>query len=183
MKRVKEETEAEDCEVMHHVSAMSVTRLRKMVECVFSETPTILVIYSTVAKMKGDKRSTEGKLKVRNTYAFMVKKKDCDYKEILNNVKNIVTKKNMGDAIRGVRSIKEGKLLITKDKNKEAKEYTQNVDGGFYQCNKNPHSGGARRGSHNTREGNGSVNKKGKAYILNNKIYSFKCIKLRMDKA
>lgn len=113
---LKEETEMDKLVVMHEVDGMSVENLRKMVEGVFHETGTQVKIYTKLGT------NTRKQVRERKTYALMVGNKDKTYNETLSQVKNsLKDEQNVGKVI-GMRSTREGKLLIVMEKDDEAVE-------------------------------------------------------------
>lgn len=73
--------------------------------------------------------------KERPTYGMIVSGEGNSYLDLLTKVRQSIKSKNDTDAIRTIRSTKEGKLLITMDKNDEAlrniKENLRNHDAGL----------------------------------------------------
>lgn len=82
-------------------------RMRKLVESVFHNSDT-----SAVIRMNKDTRTK----KERKTYALVVGCEQDSYQNTLKNVKQILKEKDIKDGILGIRSTREGKLLITMNK-------------------------------------------------------------------
>ncbi|CAG9833250.1 unnamed protein product [Diabrotica balteata] len=101
---VKEEVGQQGKVALHHVNAMSVDELRKMCEIIFQKTEVTVNIHTT------------NKRKERATYGMIVTKKDAAYKDILQTVKTAVKSTGAAEAVHSLRSTKEGKLLITMEK-------------------------------------------------------------------
>uniref|UniRef100_A0A6P7HIB7 Uncharacterized protein LOC114349193 n=1 Tax=Diabrotica virgifera virgifera TaxID=50390 RepID=A0A6P7HIB7_DIAVI len=109
LERVREETKAGDSVALHHLSFMQVHDLRKMAEVIFSKTEVSKVQIHTTATRKE-----------RLTYGFIVSKKDSSYSQLLEGVEKAVGDSKAKDAIRSLRSTKDGNLLITLDKDQDA---------------------------------------------------------------
>ncbi|KAH0813323.1 hypothetical protein GEV33_009468 [Tenebrio molitor] len=92
--RLREETKEDEQLAIHHVQSMSVLRLKKMVEAIFHGAKTQVMIYST--KRRAEQES-EGGIETRPKIT-------------------VPEENNAGEAVRAVRSTKDGKLLITVDK-------------------------------------------------------------------
>ncbi|XP_066157750.1 uncharacterized protein [Euwallacea fornicatus] len=107
------ETEGEECIAAHQISGMSTEELRNMMEAVFKEGKTKVIIYT-------DKQGEVVKNKGKKTYALIVERKpgtnlEKDVMDIRNSVKNEKGNKE----IRGVSTTKEGKILVSIGEKKE----------------------------------------------------------------
>ncbi|KAJ8933806.1 hypothetical protein NQ314_013778 [Rhamnusium bicolor] len=111
--RLRDETTDFEWIALHQVTCMSPQRLQKMVECIFFGKMTKVCLFTTniVNPQSANKSPRE-----RKTYALVVEDKVKDFNSILKNVKDKIGKTNSGDLIRKIRSTKDGKLLITTDK-------------------------------------------------------------------
>lgn len=132
LNKIKKETENEESVAMHHLGCMSLERFRKMTEAVFHGTATKAVIYTTNTKKAARQTSITNATKPRQTYAIVVEKNGNDYKTLLNKIKTTIQKEDAKKAIKKIRSTKEGKLLITLEKDDVALDQIQkaiNIEG------------------------------------------------------
>ncbi|KAJ8932452.1 hypothetical protein NQ314_014648 [Rhamnusium bicolor] len=103
---------------MHHVECMSPLRLRKMVECIFNGSNIKVCIYTT--NKTSDIIDPGKQPKERKTYALAVEDSGKNYNTVLKNIKKTVGNKPVSNIIRGLRSTKDGKLLVITDKDEDA---------------------------------------------------------------
>ncbi|KAL1516092.1 hypothetical protein ABEB36_000016 [Hypothenemus hampei] len=89
------------------------TRLRKIVESKFHDSNTQVMIHATNKKEK-----TMHKKKERNTYAIAVDGHGQSFRDVLIKIKENVNKAN-SNTIKGIRSTRDNKLLITLEKDKQ----------------------------------------------------------------
>lgn len=99
---------------------MNIDKFRKLVEAVFCGGTQKVVIYTT-EKLEGRKE------KERPTYALVVENSLEEYNSTLKNVKRALTDGNVNYGILGMRSTKQGKLLITMEKNEEVRRNVQEL--------------------------------------------------------
>ncbi|KAL1487653.1 hypothetical protein ABEB36_015697 [Hypothenemus hampei] len=95
-------------------------KLRKITEAIFHGSDTQVMDYATNKKGK-----TTYKQKERNTYAIEDDGQGQSFSEVLKKIKENVSKTNSNN-IKGIRSTKENKLLITLEKDKQKMEDVQN---------------------------------------------------------
>lgn len=100
--------------ILHHIENISNDVLRKMTQAIFNDTEIEVDIYTTNSRLKNTIN------KERPTYGMIVSGEGNSYLDLLTKVKQAIKNKNDTDAIRTIRSTKEGKLLLTLDKNDEA---------------------------------------------------------------
>lgn len=94
---------------------------RKMIEVVFKDSEAEIGIYTprqAPEYVKGDKGIDKG----RKTYALVVKEEGGTYRDILSKVRPVLANNGGREAIKEVKSTKEGSLLITMDRDEEAFE-------------------------------------------------------------
>ncbi|XP_066261185.1 uncharacterized protein [Euwallacea similis] len=123
--KLKKETINEESIAMHHVNGMNTTKLRRMIETVFCGTKVKIVIYTTTQRQELDGRDNIGKelgpvgkdatrLNKKKTYALIVEgQQGEDIKEKINKIKESVKNKDGNREIQGLRTTKEGKILVT----------------------------------------------------------------------
>ncbi|CAH1107098.1 unnamed protein product [Psylliodes chrysocephalus] len=109
---IRDETELDKKIAIHHITGMATEKLRKMSEVVFQKTNTKIDIYTTVRN--------QGKDRERTTYGMIISEGGKTYKEVLSKVKAIVKTNSSVDAVRSIKSTKDGKLLLTIEKNQDA---------------------------------------------------------------
>ncbi|CAH1106749.1 unnamed protein product [Psylliodes chrysocephalus] len=126
LKEIREETSEDGKVAIHHLTNITTTNLRKMAETVFHNSNTKVEIYTTARKKEDEK--------VRTTYGMIVSEGGKSYREVLMKVKDVVKKNSSAAAIRSVKSTKDGKLLLTLDKDDKAitnlqKAFKENTSG------------------------------------------------------
>lgn len=100
---------------IHKLDWITIESLEKMMQCLTNGTEKEVHVYVP----PGFKENSENRDKGRNTYALMVQCKDGEYRETLKNVRNAFRNVPASKSIRGIRSTKEGKMIITMDKCEE----------------------------------------------------------------
>lgn len=101
---------------MHHVRTIDLEELRKMVEVIFRDGDTEVEIYTTrTPQARADKREFD-------SYAMVVDGGKTEYRDILAKVRPVLQDSGGEGAIRGMKSTREGKLLITLNKDRGAYE-------------------------------------------------------------
>lgn len=126
---------------LHSVECVTVEKLRKMAQWIFAGERSKIYIYTpqstTTEQMK--------KEKPRNSYALIVQCKEGTYRETLKNIRRGLKDLPAADAIQGIRSTKDGKMLITVQKSEEkCKQLTEAL--GKIEGNINCNVLGKRRG-------------------------------------
>lgn len=124
IRELKHETENDEYVAIHHINTMSLLRLRKMVECIFYNSKTRVQIFTNKPI---NKVQVEQNKKERNSYALMVEVNEKSYKEVLSNIKSVISDNPAKKIIKNIRSTKEGKLLITTDKDTSAINELKNI--------------------------------------------------------
>ncbi|CAH1107108.1 unnamed protein product [Psylliodes chrysocephalus] len=109
---LREETLHDEQVAIHHINNISIETLRKMTETVFQSCDKKVTIYTTASQNETEK--------VRSTYGMIVSEGGKSYKGILGKVKSIVGTNQSAKYIRGLRSTKDGKLLLTLGKDSMA---------------------------------------------------------------
>lgn len=112
LKMIRDETELDKKIAIQHITGMATEKLRKMSEVVFQKTNTKIDIYTTVRNQEKDRE--------RTTYGMIISEGGKTYKEVLSKVKAIVKTNFSVDAVRSIKSTKDGKLLLTIEKNQDA---------------------------------------------------------------
>lgn len=110
--RIRDETLEDERVAIHHVKNMTNETLQKMTEVVFRSGNTTVSIFTTA-----DNRIVE---RERTTYGMIVSEGNKSYKDVLGKVKSLVGANQSAKAIRSLKSTKDGKLLLTIDKDKDA---------------------------------------------------------------
>ncbi|CAG9767823.1 unnamed protein product [Ceutorhynchus assimilis] len=113
---LKTELVTEEGVILHKVECMQQTRFRKMVEAIFHGTSTAAYIYTN---KKLDTASEKPRRQGRDSYASVVENAGKTFSESLTEIKAILKTNNAEKGIRGIRSTREGKLLITTEKDKQ----------------------------------------------------------------
>ncbi|CAH1107100.1 unnamed protein product [Psylliodes chrysocephalus] len=119
LNKIREETATDDKVAIHHIANITNENLQKMTEAVFHRSNTRVAIFTTA--------STKDSEKERTTYGMLVSEGGKSYKEILGKVKAIVGTNQSAKAIRSLRSTKDGKLLLTLEKDQQALNNLQNA--------------------------------------------------------
>lgn len=114
--KLKKETKDVAWVAMHGISCMKAQKLRKMVECIFHNTNTMVKIYAKKIHV----RETRKDQKQQNTYALILDDKTKEYSEILKGVKEKVINKDTAKIIKGIRCTREGKMVIITEKDDNA---------------------------------------------------------------
>ncbi|KAL1489005.1 hypothetical protein ABEB36_014784 [Hypothenemus hampei] len=115
---IKAETKGTDKIAIHHLEEIDLKLWREMIEAIFFQSGTKVLVYTTKQKMKtkeSEMRTGQGLAKAktnRQTAAVVVEATKETYKEALTAVKNILKINNVGDGVQELRSTREGKLLI-----------------------------------------------------------------------
>ncbi|CAG9763640.1 unnamed protein product [Ceutorhynchus assimilis] len=113
---LKTELVTEEGVILHKVECVQQTRFRKMVEAIFHGTSTTAYIYTN---KKVDTASEKPRRQGRDSYALVVENAGKTFSESLTEIKAILKTNNAEKGIRGIRSTREGKLLITTEKDKQ----------------------------------------------------------------
>lgn len=98
---------------MQHVRAMPVDVFRQMLEMASCDEMVSLQLYITGQVTKGKKKS---KVTEKRTYALIVKEDRVQFEGILLAVGLVLKDSENIQAIKSVRSVKEGRLLIMMEK-------------------------------------------------------------------
>lgn len=104
---------------IHHINNTTPENLQKMTETIFNKTNTKVAIYTTATNREAEK--------TRTTYGMIISDGEKIYKEVLSRVKNIVGKNSSVKATRELRSTKDGKLLLTIEKDQTALKNLHNA--------------------------------------------------------
>ncbi|CAG9759606.1 unnamed protein product [Ceutorhynchus assimilis] len=116
---LKKEGEDEPWIGTHQLENIDTERFRKMVEAAFHGSSTKVMIYTK------EEAKTRGKREERKSYALVVEAGGETFAETLKSVKTSLKDIAGKDSIQGFRSTREGRLLITMDKDKDAVERIQ----------------------------------------------------------
>lgn len=119
LKKVKQETKNEDTIILHHINTLELEEFRKIVESIFHKTQTMAVIYTTSQKTAPKYNEITKKTVERNTYGLLIDTNN-DYKKTLENIKKSLENSEEIKKIQTIRKTKDGKMLITIDKDKNA---------------------------------------------------------------
>lgn len=120
MEKLKRELAEEERAAIHCITDWKPKKLRKLVEFVFKDTKHKINIYAKKETDNSGKSKTQ-----RETYAMIVEEPNKNYREVLSTVKAAIGNKTAGKAIKGIRSTRDGKLLITTEKDKNVLESIQ----------------------------------------------------------
>lgn len=113
---VKNELEDREWIALHEVGSVEGNRFRKLVEGIFHDTGTKVIIYSN-ARKKQPRTYATAVARERKTFGIIVGDKNNSYNETLKQVKTAMSENKINKGIQGIRSIRDGKVLITMDKN------------------------------------------------------------------
>ncbi|KAK9874510.1 hypothetical protein WA026_005354 [Henosepilachna vigintioctopunctata] len=102
LENLRKETLEDEKIAIHYIAEMSIDRFRKMVEAIFVCSITKVMIFTNKQE---ERNKTTRNIKERDTYALIVETQKEGYENTLR---------------KGIRSTKEGNLLITLEKNEEA---------------------------------------------------------------
>lgn len=112
LKKIRKETEEEECVAIHSVGGMEEEKLKKMVEAVFHGGRTKVVIFRDGREEKGIKKKT---------YALMVEKTANENVEsMVEKIKKSVKDKRANREITGLRSTRLGEILVTMGSEEES---------------------------------------------------------------
>lgn len=126
LRRLRDETKEAKWVALHKVSHLPLDRLRKMAECIFCGGDTRVVIYTDrVGGELANKRQRPGS--ARETYALVVDAKRENYRDTLIMVKNSIKEDAATGAVKSIKSTREGKVLITVEKDKDKLEQIENL--------------------------------------------------------
>ncbi|KAK4872903.1 hypothetical protein RN001_014932 [Aquatica leii] len=118
LETIKSETEEDEKIMLHKLKTMSVNRLRKMAECIFKTKKTRINII--VPKDTQTQQSIAKQDNQKKTYALAIEQKGKKYEELVTRMRTQLIDKEETEKIQTIRSTKEGKLLITIDKDEKA---------------------------------------------------------------
>ncbi|XP_074034771.1 uncharacterized protein [Leptinotarsa decemlineata] len=113
LNRVKLETPTDEHIALHQLRGISTPQLRKMAEAIFMDANPLLTIYTPQETTGKEKRPA------KDTYALVVGEKGQNYKEVLEKVKDKFRDRPETNKIKGLRSTRDGRLLITTERNLE----------------------------------------------------------------
>lgn len=121
--KLKQETLTDKNIALHEIN-MDIVRFRKLMENFYRGSDTKITIYEE-EKKRSYARAAK-KQKIKGTYALIVEGQEgMTYNDVLKNVKEVLGKEENQDNIRGLRSTRDGKLLIIADKDERALERTK----------------------------------------------------------
>ncbi|CAH1107111.1 unnamed protein product [Psylliodes chrysocephalus] len=112
LQQIRDSTKEDQKVAIHEMEGVALVNLRKMAEVIFHGSDTQVKIYH-----EGNINNIK---KERPRYGLLINSDNKSYKDILADVKNAVKGSGDMDKIRTIRSTKEGKLLITLDKDEQA---------------------------------------------------------------
>lgn len=105
---------------VHAINKIELETYRKMVEAIFHSTDIKVFIYSNAPKDKlGEER------KERKSYALVVDKGERSFKDSVINIRKALGDEDIRKSIKSIRSTKDGKVLITTDKDQDVIEKAQ----------------------------------------------------------
>ncbi|CAH0563000.1 unnamed protein product [Brassicogethes aeneus] len=116
--KIKEETKDDSEVAVHTLKSVRTEALRRMIECIFHGRNTRFEIY----RQKEDSKGGEGK---SLTYALVLENAGKTYEDTMKEVKEAVGSNPAKNIIRNIRSTREGKMIITMDRDKGAMEELQ----------------------------------------------------------
>lgn len=104
--------EEEKIVALHNVECLPIEKMPKLTQLIFSGSKAKITIYTPQ-----NNKTEEGKgERQRNTYALMVRCPGGNYRETLKNVRTGLREIPAANAIQRVRSTRDGKMLITVEK-------------------------------------------------------------------
>ncbi|KYB24568.1 hypothetical protein TcasGA2_TC031704 [Tribolium castaneum] len=118
--RLRKETKDDERVAIHHVNCMRNHNLRKMVACIFHEGKSKVYIYTTQSREQKERGTEDRTTRKRNTYALIIDSKKEEYRETVRKIKATISNERAKNAIREVRSTREGKVIIKLDKDEAA---------------------------------------------------------------
>ncbi|CAG9773642.1 unnamed protein product [Ceutorhynchus assimilis] len=123
LKRLKQETENDQVVAINHAEGTTLECLRKMTEAIFHKSTTKVNIYTTNRKTLEEgqlaTKMREANKPERNSYALVVEEAGKDAKTLMRDIKGKLTKTAGSEKILSIRNTKEGKLLITLEKDEK----------------------------------------------------------------
>ncbi|KAH1020868.1 hypothetical protein HUJ04_010460 [Dendroctonus ponderosae] len=119
---LREEVKDTGWVALHELERVSTARYRKMVEAIFHNSTTQAVVYTRATRREAEDGRAE-----RRTYALVVEDKGKSYKDTLKEVKSLLQANNASDCVKQIRSTKEGKLLITTDRDETGIENVHKI--------------------------------------------------------
>ncbi|KAH1000556.1 hypothetical protein HUJ04_012865 [Dendroctonus ponderosae] len=116
--RLRKETTGEHVIATHQTRGIKSGTLRKMLEGIFHNATSKVVIYT---RPNGPSQPTPSQATHRqrnspNTFAIVVSNKGKTYEETLRGVKEILTTNKLGEGVKALRSTKDGRLVITTER-------------------------------------------------------------------
>ncbi|XP_074035194.1 uncharacterized protein [Leptinotarsa decemlineata] len=121
LKQLREETKEDEEICLHHIKSMKLKAFQKMVEAVFNQGMTKVGIYTPVRGEQGMKK------RERNTYGVLISDGAKTYKEVLENIKTVMNGRGAVQSIREIKSTKDGRTLMTLDKDRGALKEIKNA--------------------------------------------------------
>ncbi|XP_066157739.1 uncharacterized protein PF3D7_1120000-like [Euwallacea fornicatus] len=119
LKKIRDETEGDQEVALHHLEDMSIKKLAKMVEVNFRGSGCKVTIYTTEGKRKREMENVH-KVKQGRSYALIVNNTEEQFKETLKTIKEQLVHLPEKEAIKGIRKTRDGKLLITMERDGKA---------------------------------------------------------------
>lgn len=119
---LRAEMKGEEQIAMHHVQSLSLETLQKMVQTIFNDTGIYVTIFTTEAFKNGSGKDSNdvGRKKTPTTLSMVISEGKKSYTEILGTVRKALSLNKNREAIRSIRSTKDGKLLLTMERDEEA---------------------------------------------------------------
>lgn len=117
--QIKNIVKDENWVAFHHVNSMELNTFQKMLEVVFHQTQTQVVIYTTNKKKLESHKPALLIKPEKSTYAMILDKKGEDAKTILKTIKQKLTNSEEANTIQSIRETKNKKLIIITNKNSE----------------------------------------------------------------
>lgn len=118
---LREETKNREEIATHHVKTINTGRLQKMLKAIFQDGPNV-TIYTTKNRDTAEKQTKleEKKRKELKSYAIVVSKTEGETNETITKIKKKLHGMNSNKAIKQIRTSKEGKIVISLDKDIQA---------------------------------------------------------------
>jgi hypothetical protein len=114
---------------MHQLRCVDAKKMTKLVQVAFRSS-TVKVNIHVPIDSRQEKKPQRKEMK---TYALVVEKKGMQFRDILDKVKTVIKSDPSKEAVQTIRSTRDGKLLITMEKNSEKmgrlEEALKRVDG------------------------------------------------------
>jgi hypothetical protein len=115
------------------IKVFDAKKMTKLVQVAFRSSTVKVNIHVPIDSRQEKKQESQPQRKERKNYALVVEKKGIQFRDILDKVKTVIKSDPSKEAVQTIRSTRDGKLLITMEKNSEKmgrlEEALKRVDG------------------------------------------------------